>query len=216
MYSWTRGQLTCVGTCSSGEIVNERAFFEDAWCEQAAGGKFDFVAPTRSRPAPTGYRCPLRFSTRSSRARRCSPRAAAPHVCERRTPSPHLTPACCAHSSPVARCRRHFHARCCTRAAIWPCSIRPPASPSFRYAHTAHADPLPTCHVVDVRFSPSLWLTSPPTAARGGYAAQAADLASEVAGRSEARRGAAAQVLRTRVAQCATGERRPPGPRFAV
>ena len=88
--------------------------------------------------------------------------------------------------------------------------------PELPVRHTAHADPLPTCLVVRVRFSPPLWLTSPPTTARGGYAAQAADLASEVAGKDEARRGAAAQVLRTRVAQCATGERRPPGPRFAV
>ena len=54
MYSWTRGQLTCVGTCSSGEIVNgERAFFEDAWCEQAAGGiltRTHQLAPAQRRP----------------------------------------------------------------------------------------------------------------------------------------------------------------------
>ena len=56
MYSWTRGQLTCAGTCSSGEIVNVKKPFSrthhDAWCEQAAGGLTwtHQLAPAQRRP----------------------------------------------------------------------------------------------------------------------------------------------------------------------
>ena len=56
MYSWTRGQLTCAGTCSSGEIVNVKKPFSRTWCLGVNRRRVEHLLTTHQLRAPAQRR----------------------------------------------------------------------------------------------------------------------------------------------------------------